>query len=114
MREIASSGRYIINKANKLITTMEGDKNKFVINTYLKKQKPMMWRKFFMNFANNRDYVKTFYYTPCKKIDRYCCEWCINNLMKRKYISANLIEIKREPPNQFSHMLPKYIAIWKW
>ena len=29
---------------------------------------------------------------------------------KKKEISANLIKLKREPPNNFDHMLPKYIS----
>ena len=43
----------------------------------------------------------------CKK-DILCDRWdkIVN---QRKSFAANLNEMKREPPNQFSQMLPKYI-----
>ena len=36
------------------------------------------------------------------------CDKLVN---KNKEFSANLNEIKREAPNEFGHMLPKYITI---
>ena len=46
-REVASNNRYEIIRVNKLTITIESGKNKFVINTYLKLQIPMLWRQFF-------------------------------------------------------------------
>ena len=43
----------------------------------------------------------------CKKVSlRENCDKLVN---QRKEISAILSEMKREPPNEFCHMLPKYI-----
>ena len=38
------------------------------------------------------------------------CENCDKLVNQRKEFSANLNEMKREPPNEFGHMLPKYIT----
>ena len=46
--------------------------------------------------------------TNCKK-DSLCDE-CDKLVNQRKNFSANLNELKREPPNEFGHMLPKYIT----
>ena len=82
MSVTASGGRTQIVKANKLILLMEGEINKSVVNTYLKMQIPMLWMKFFMNIANNSDFVNSFCNNTCKKFHRYCCDWYIYNLMK--------------------------------
>ena len=37
------------------------------------------------------------------------CDECDKLVNHRKEFSANLNEIKGEPPNKFGHMLPKYI-----
>ena len=37
------------------------------------------------------------------------CDKLVNQYLK---ISVDLNEIKREAPNEFGHMLPKYITIW--
>ena len=37
------------------------------------------------------------------------CESCDNLVNQKKEFSANLNELKREKPNKFGHMLPKYI-----
>ena len=39
------------------------------------------------------------------------CDYCDKLVNQNKEFSANLNEIKREPPNEFGHMLPKYITI---
>ena len=48
------------------------------------------------------------------------CNKCKKNILcgeydklvnQRKEFSANFIEMKREPPNKFGHMHPKYITI---
>ena len=43
------------------------------------------------------------------KIDSLCDRYdeLVN---QKKEFSANLKEMKRAPPNEFSHMLPKYIT----
>ena len=38
------------------------------------------------------------------------CEICDNLINQKKEFSANLNEMKRECPNDFGHMLPKYIS----
>ena len=38
------------------------------------------------------------------------CEICDKLVNQRKEFSANLNELKREPPIEFGHMLPKYIT----
>ena len=37
------------------------------------------------------------------------CDDCDKSINQRKEFSANLNELKREPPNDFGHMLRKYI-----
>ena len=43
----------------------------------------------------------------CKK--DILCDECDKLVNQKKDISANLNELKREAPNEFGHMLPKYI-----
>ena len=38
------------------------------------------------------------------------CEKCDSLVNQRKEFSAKQIEMKREPPNEYGHMLPKYIT----
>ena len=38
------------------------------------------------------------------------CDNCNKLVYQRKEFSANLVELKREAPNEFGHMLPKYIT----
>ena len=40
----------------------------------------------------------------------YYCDDCDELVDQNKEISANLNELKREKPNNFGHMLPKYIV----
>ena len=44
----------------------------------------------------------------CKKDT--LCDDCDNLVNQRKEFSANLNELKREPPNDNGHMIPKYIT----
>ena len=39
------------------------------------------------------------------------CDECDKLVNQNKEFSANLNELKREAPNEFGHMLPKYITI---
>ena len=43
---------------------------------------PLLWRKFFLNIANNRDYVTTFCIRPLNDFDRHCRGWYLHNLIK--------------------------------
>ena len=40
--------------------------------------------------------------------DKKMCNRCNNQVNENREIEANLNEIKRHPPNEFSHMLPYY------
>ena len=42
------------------------------------------------------------------------CDGCDTLVNQNKEFSPNLSEIKREPPNDFGHMLPKYVTTWMW
>ena len=53
---IASKGVYIFPKINRTNVILESELKKHVINTFLKIQIPIMWRNFFKNIAENRDY----------------------------------------------------------
>ena len=44
----------------------------------------------------------------CKK--DILCENCDKLVNQKKKVSVNLNELKREPPNDFGHMQPKYIT----
>ena len=47
--------------------------------------------------------------TKCQKeVLRGSCDKLVS---QRKEFSANLNELKREPPNQFGYMLPKYMTL---
>ena len=39
----------------------------------------------------------------------FLCDDCDNLVNQKKEFSANLNELKRDPPNRYGHMLPKYI-----
>ena len=44
----------------------------------------------------------------CKK--HILCDGCDKLVNQNKKFSANLNEIRQEPPNEFGYMLPKYIT----
>ena len=44
--------------------------------------------------------------SDCKK--DVLCEICDYLVNQKKEFSANLNELKRQPPNDFGHMVPKY------
>ena len=46
---------------------------------FVKLQIPMLWRHFFKNIANKRDYVYNFCNRPLNKFDRHCREWYLYN-----------------------------------
>ena len=44
----------------------------------------------------------------CNKCSKdILCDNCDKLVNQKKELLANLIELKREPPNEFGHMLPK-------
>ena len=45
-------------------------------------QIPMLWRLFFKNIVNNRDYVYNFCNRSLCRFDRHCHEWYLYNLVK--------------------------------
>ena len=51
---------------------------------------------------------KTRNCSDCKK--DILCDECDKLVNQRKEFSADLNEMKRQPPNDFGHMLPKYIT----
>ena len=46
--------------------------------------------------------------TDCQK--DILCDRCDKLVNQRKEFSANLNELKRQPPNGYGHMIPKYIT----
>ena len=40
--------------------------------------------------------------------DKILCDECNNQVNENIELEANLNDLKREPPNQFGHMLPYY------
>ena len=79
---VGSKGRYKNNKINSFSVVLESKMKKHVINTYLKKQIPMMSRKFFKNFAENEDYVDIYRNNPYKKFNRFFVDWYMCNVIK--------------------------------
>ena len=40
---------------------------------------PLLWRNFFLNIANNRDYIIIYCNRPFNKFDRLCLEWYLSH-----------------------------------
>ena len=59
-RECASNNKYTVNKVIKLIIILEKEISKLVINTYLKRHIPMLWRNFFFNIANDGEFINNY------------------------------------------------------
>ena len=73
---IASHNGYELNKIIRLTIIIEGTIGRNVINTFMKGDKiPFLWRKFFLNIANNIDYVYSFCNRPFIDFHRHCREW---------------------------------------
>ena len=59
---------------------MEGIISKNMINTCMKVGNiPLLWRKFFLNIANNRDYIINYCNRFFSRFNRHCREWYIHN-----------------------------------
>jgi len=66
---------------------------------------PLSWKKSF-----SQRVVIPHKMRNCNKCSKdILCENCDKLVNQRKEFSANLNEMKREPPDEFGHMLPKYI-----
>ena len=66
---------------------------------------PLSWKKSFSQGVKIPHKM-----TNCSDcIKDILCESCDNLVNQKNELSANLNEIKRERPNDFGHMLPKYI-----
>ena len=66
---------------------------------------PLNWKKSFSQGVVIPHKMRNCHY--CKK--NILCDICDELVNQRKEFSANLNELKREKPNDFGHMLPKYI-----
>ena len=66
---------------------------------------PLSWKKSFSQGVVIPHRMRNC--SDCKK--DILCDRCDNLVNQQKEFSANLNELKREPPNSFGHMLPKYI-----
>ena len=84
---IASKGVYKFLKINRKKVILESDFKKHVINTLLKMQKPIMWRKFFKNIAENRDYIYNYCNKRSYRFNRYCVDWYMYNVIKNNTVT---------------------------
>ena len=70
-------------KVTNLSILIEGEVYKNASNTYIKCNKiPILWRKFFLNFANNRDYVNIYCNRPPNRFDKYCRDMYLHNFLR--------------------------------
>ena len=68
-------------------------------------KEPLSWKKSFSRGVVIPHKMRSC--TNCKKVS--LCDECDKLVNETKEFSANLNELKREPPNKFGHVLPKYI-----
>ena len=67
---------------------------------------PLSWKKSF-----SMGVVIPHKIRNCNKCDKdSLCDGCDKLVNRNKEFSANLNELKRQPPNEFGLMLPKYIT----
>ena len=77
---VASSERYEYMEVISFIILIGGDVKKNVISTYMKCGRiPLLWRKFFLNVANDRDHLIKYCNRPFNKFDRHCREWYLSH-----------------------------------
>ena len=67
---------------------------------------PLSWKKTFSHGVITPHKMRNC--GECKKI--ILCEKCDKLVNQNKDYSANLNELKRQPPNEYGHMLPEYIT----
>ena len=76
---LESNGRYEYMQNITFMILIKGKIRKNVISTYMKCYNlPLLWRKFFMNTANNREYVINHCNRPLNEFDRHFQEWYLN------------------------------------
>ena len=98
---MASQNRYDLIKINKLSILIERKIYKNVENTYMKWDNiPLLWRKFFLNIANNENYVNDYCSRTLNSFDRHCRDWYLYNNTQTNS-SNNLDE------------LPEYGSYWE-
>ena len=66
---------------------------------------PLSWKKRFFHGVIKPHKIRNC--TDCKKDSLR--DRCDNLVNQKKEFASNLNELKREKPNDFGHMLPKYI-----
>ena len=67
---------------------------------------PLNWKKGFVHGVIIPHKMRN-----CNKCTKFIlCDDCDKLVNQKKELSANINELKREPPNGLGHMLPKYIA----
>ena len=71
----------------------------------IKAEAPLSWKKSFSQGVVISHKMRNC--TDCQK--EILCDGCDKLVNQKKENSANLNELKRERPNRFGHMLPKYI-----
>ena len=81
-----------------IFETFEGDK--------LFAKVTLKWKKSFSHGVVIPHKLKNC--TNCEK--KILCDECDKLLNQNKEFSANLNGLKRQPPNELGHMLPKYIT----
>ena len=67
---------------------------------------PLSWKK---SFSQGVVFPHKMRYCVDCRVD-ILCESCDNLINQKKEFSANLSELKRETPNDFGHLLPKYVT----
>ena len=73
---LASNKRYEFMQISNFMISIKGENEKDIISTYMKCFNiPMLWRKFFLNIANNRNYIFDYCNRPLHKFDRLLREW---------------------------------------
>ena len=66
---------------------------------------PLSWKKSF-----SQGVIIPYNAGNCNECTKdLLCDNCDKLVNQRKEFSANLIKLKRQPPYQFGHMLPKYL-----
>ena len=76
---VALNGRYEFSQINDFMILIKEENKKDVISTFLKcYNMPLLGRKFFLNIANNSDYIIKYCNRPLNKLDRHLGEWYLN------------------------------------
>ena len=60
----------------------------------------MMWRKFFENIAENRDYVYKYCKNSYRNFDRYCVDWYMYKVVKNNTVTDDDYKMVNNSNNQ--------------